>query len=258
MKRYGFSLLPSQEEEFQNLLDKSMRSRSLRQYITQDYSLPENLDELSHPVDGVKPVPLYLDDVTNERLNELVEIAKKSGALRVNRSSLMRNILDNLIKDVKAGHEFAEERETKGINLYLESGTMDLLQEFIPFRDRNAAIELFIMKDYKLTDNLAKLRAKPVNTEQKYVALGKEAIELLDGYVSKLGDKDISRMSILRDVIEKIVEKFSKQSFQTLVADRQLYRAMQSYEQVYSRDALRESVESYFKGNGDMDKSKSD
>lgn len=248
MKRYGFSLTEEQEKEFQKHLSKSMRSRALRQYITQDYRLPDNLEELKIPAEGVKPIPMYLDDTTNDRLDELVSIAKNLGAAKVNRSSMMRHILNDLIRDIKNGHEFSEERETKGINLYLESGTMALLQEFIPFRDRNAAIELFIMKDYKLTDNLAKLRSKPINTEQGYVALGLEAIELLDGYVSKLGDKDISRMSILRDVIEKIVEKFSKQNFQTLVADRQLHRAMESYEQVYSRNELRKAIKEYFKG----------
>ncbi|MFB1100504.1 hypothetical protein [Terribacillus sp. JSM ZJ617] len=142
----------------------------------QDYRLPDNLEELKIPAEGVKPIPMYLDDTTNDRLDELVSIAKNLGVAKVNRSSMMRHILNNLIRDIKNGHEFSGERETKGINLYLESGTMILLQEFIPFRDRNAAIELFIMKDYKLTDNLSKLRFKPVNTEQGYVALEKEAI----------------------------------------------------------------------------------
>ncbi|MFB1100503.1 hypothetical protein [Terribacillus sp. JSM ZJ617] len=75
---------------------------------------------------------------------------------------------------------------------------------------------------------------------------------MLDGYVSQIGDRDISRMSILRDVIEKIVEKFSKQSFQTLVADRQLYRAMQSYEQVFSRSELEKRINTYL--NKEQDK----
>ncbi|MFJ6414487.1 hypothetical protein ACIQLG_17030 [Terribacillus saccharophilus] len=40
-----------------------------------------------------------------------------------------------------------------------------------------------ILESHKKRSN----KAKPINTEQGYVALEKEAIELLDGYVSKRG-----------------------------------------------------------------------
>ncbi|WRU93998.1 hypothetical protein RYX51_13300 [Priestia filamentosa] len=74
MKQVSFSLLPRQAGTYKSLVDSSMQSKILRNYILHEYQLPEQLSIINEgDKKGLKLEKFLFDEPTNIRLNELVK-----------------------------------------------------------------------------------------------------------------------------------------------------------------------------------------
>ncbi|PPA68674.1 hypothetical protein [Jeotgalibacillus proteolyticus] len=252
MKRVSFSLVPGQVEQYKALVDASLQSRILRNYILNEYQLPEDLRDINiGDRQGLKPLPFHFDEFTDERVNELVKHIQKHGC-KANRSTLMSHILTQLIQKLSLQSQgLPKDRVMRHSSFYFERGTRELIEKFIPFRDRNAMIERFILEDYQPRKQNPILFDKPVEPEAMRISIAAEAFDKLDQKVSEIGTKAVTRTSLMRDVIEQLIEKLSNSDARKLIAEVRLKHALDDYKSRFGEDVLKEQLQQYtIKGEG--------
>jgi hypothetical protein len=246
MKQVSFSLFPGQAKSFKSKVDSSVQSKILRNYILNDYKLPEDLSIINEgDKKGLKPEKFLFDEYTDARLNELVKIIRELG-YTANRSSLFRHIIQQLIEKLeKQNDSSSKEREILHSSFYFEKGTKEVLEQFVPFRDRNAVIERFILEEFKPTHNKSFLLEKPVEPESMRISMAKEAFRKLDSHVEEINTKGISRTALMRDVILQLINKLSKTDAHMLIAEKRLQNALVEFENTFGKEILRERLEEY-------------
>src|SRR6476620_811945 len=172
MKQVSFSLFPGQAESFKSKVNSSVQSKILRNYVLNEYQLPENLSIFNEgDKKGLKPEKFLFDEYSDDRLNELVKTIREAG-FKANRSSLMRHIMNQLLEKLeKQNDSLPKEREVRHSSFYFEKGTKEVLEQYIPFRDRNVAIERFILEEYSPSTNHSYLLDKPEEVESMRISV---------------------------------------------------------------------------------------
>lgn len=246
MKQVSFSLFPGQAKAFKSLVDSSVQSKVLRNYVLNEYQLPNDLSIINEgEKKGLKPEKFLFDEHTDDRINELVKNVREAG-YKANRSSLMRHIMAELIEKLKNEEDSTpKKREIRHSSFYFEKGTKEVLEQFIPFRDRNLAIERFILEDYKPRADMSFLLEKPEDVEPMRISLDSEAFQKLDYYVNKIQTKGISRTALMRDVVEQLITKLSKTDARKLIVEKRLQNALHEYEHTFGANSLKERLEEY-------------
>jgi hypothetical protein len=250
MKQVSFSLFHGQADAFKSLVDSSVQSKILRNYVLNEYQLPDDLSVI-HTGDtkGLKPGKFLFDEHTHNRLNELVKNVREAG-YTANRSSLMRHIMKQLLEKLeKQNDSLPKEREIRHSSFYFEKGTKDVLEQFIPFRDRNAAIERFILEEYKPSDNQATLLEKPEEVEPMRIGIATEAFRKLDGYVEQIQTNGITRTALMRDVVLQLIGKLADTDGSKLIIEKRLKDALREFEKKFGNEVLKERLEEY-RGDG--------
>ena len=78
MTQVSFSLIPGQVQLFKSFVDSSVQSKVLRNYILNDYQLPNDLSIINEgDKKGLKVGKFLFDEFTNKRLDELVAWLEK-------------------------------------------------------------------------------------------------------------------------------------------------------------------------------------
>lgn len=246
MKQVSFSLFPGQAEAFKSKVDPSVQSKILRNYVLNDYQLPDDLSIINEgDKKGLKPEKFHFDENTDTRLNELVKTVREAG-YKANRSSLMRHIMKNLLEKLEKQDDLLpKEREIRHSSFYFEKGTKEVLEQFIPFRDRNAAIERFILEEYKPNHNRANFLDKPEEPESMRISIAAKAFNKLDKYVKDIHTQGITRTALMRDAVEQLIGKLSNTDARKLIAEKRLQKALQEFENTFGHDVLKERLEEY-------------
>ncbi|SFQ86565.1 hypothetical protein [Priestia endophytica] len=258
MKQVSFSVSPNQVKKFKSLVDPTLQSKVLRNYILNEYELPEDLSIINKgDKQGLKPEKFHFNEYADERVNELVKQVRSSGYV-ANRSSLMRHALNQLIEKLTTDNGesvYPADREVRHLNFYFEKGTKDVLSEVVTLKDRNATIERFILQEYKPNDHTGEALDKPLEAEQMRVSIDSEAIEKLDKYVDEIKSnskeeiKGVNRTALMRDVVNQLINKLSHADARKLVAKKRLDRALDQYEEAFGYKVLREHLTQYIDKN---------
>ncbi|ALA55235.1 hypothetical protein CAY60_020725 [Shouchella clausii] len=248
MKRVSFSLFSGQGEAYKSLVDPSMQSRILRYYILNEYQLPKDLKIINQgEKKDLETQPFRFDEYTDRRLNVLVKEVRHAGH-KANRSSLMRHVMTQLINKLEREEGMAKDREIKHSSFYFEKGTREVLDGFVPFRDRNAVIERFILEEFRpKVDNA--LFEKPVEPESMRISMSVQAFDKLDEYAEKYKEKGIKvkRTALMRQVVEQLIGKLSKTDGRKLIAEAKLQHALSEYAETFGHDKLKERIDQYGK-----------
>ncbi len=246
MKQVSFSLFPTQAEEFKTKVNSSIQSKMLRNYILNDYQLPDDLSIINEgDKKNLKIEKFLFDEHTNDQINELVKTIREAG-YKANRSSLMRNIMQQLIEKLQNQNELtSKKREIRHSSFYFEKSTRDVLDSLVPFRDRNAVIEHFILEEYKPSNDKGALLEKPQEVESMRISITVEAFNELDKHVSNIATTGITRTALMRDVVLQLIGKLSKTDAHKLIAEKRLQTAMKEYEMTFGDDVLRERLDGY-------------
>lgn len=246
MKQVSFSLFPGQAGAFKSKVDPSVQSKILRNYVLNEYQLPGDLSIINEgDKKGLKIEKFLFDENTNTRLNELVKIVREAG-YKANRSSLMRHIMKQLLEKLeKQNDSLPKERVVRHSSFYFEKGTKDVLEQFVPFRDRNAFIERFILEDYTPSHNRTALLDKPEEVESMRISISAEAFSKLDRHVKEIQTKGITRTALMRDVVMQLIGKLSKTDARKLITEKRLQIALREFKNTFGNDALRERLEEY-------------
>lgn len=245
-RRVSFSLFPGQAENYKSLVDSSLQSRILRNYILNEYELPTDLGIINKgEKKGLKAEPFRFDEHTDMKLNELVKQVREAG-FKANRSSLMRHIMEQLINKLRQQNDSTpKDREIRHSSFYFEKGTREVLEKYIPFRDRNANIERFILEEYHPRSRNPILFDKPEDPESMRISISVAAFNKLDQYVDEIKIKGVTRTALMRDVVEQLISKLSKKDARKLIAEARLQHALNEYEEAFGNDVLSERLKQY-------------
>ncbi|MBM7580818.1 hypothetical protein [Jeotgalibacillus terrae] len=246
MKRVSFSLSPEQTKQYKSLVEASLQSRILRNYTLNEYRLPDDLSVYhANARSGLKPFPFHFDEFTDERINALVTLVREQG-FKVNRSSLMSHILDELIEKLShQAEDLPKARDIRHSSFYFERGTREVIERLIPFRDRNSTIERFIIEEYQPRQTHSVLFEKPVDPESFRVSIAADAFNKLDRFVNETEVKGLTRTALMRDVIEQLIAKLSNADARKLIAEVRLKHALEEYKIKFGEDVLQEQLQPY-------------
>jgi hypothetical protein len=248
----SFSLFPGQAQSYKSIVDPSVQSKVLRNYILNDYQLPKDLGIINQgDKKGLKPEKFLFDEFTNQRIDDLVASIRSAG-YTANRSSLMRHIMDELLKKLENSEDaLPKNREVQHSSFYFEKGTKDVLEKYIPFRDRNAVIERFILEEYEPIHN--NFIDKPIEPESMRISMDEEAFRKLDHFVKEINTKGISRTALMRDVVLQLINKLAKTDSRKLIAEQRLENALYDFEETFGTEVLTERLEEYIAKSDNQD-----
>lgn len=244
MKQVSFSLFPGQIETYKSLVDPSVQSKILRNFVLNEYQLMDDLSIINEgDTKGLKPEKFLFDEHAHERLNELVKTVRDAG-YKANRSSLMRHIMKQLIEKLESQNvSLPKERDIRYSSFYFEKGTREVLEQLVTFRDRNSVIERFILEDYEPSNNLTYLLEKPDEVEAMRIGITTEAFSKLDDYVKEMKTKGITRTALMRDVVIQLIGKLSDTDGSKLITEKRLESALGEFERKFGSELLRERLE---------------
>ncbi|MBX9997309.1 hypothetical protein [Priestia aryabhattai] len=257
MKQVSFSLFPGQESKYKSLIPASLQSKMLRNYILNEYKLPEDLtvyDKADKQVE--KPTKFHFDETTNTKLNDLVREVKAQG-YAANRSSIVRHIIGELTNklleegpvefeedDISTEKESLTERNPIRLNFYFQRGTKDLLDKYIPFRDRNATIESFILNEYEMGE-MSVIKDAPTDREQICIRADEKAFDKLDAIANKINDSDVTRTALMRDVVHQLISKLANSDSRLLLSEKKLNDSISEIVNVSGAQQAVKMLESY-------------
>ena len=119
MKQVSFSLFPGQAESFKSKVDPSVQSKILRNYVLNEYQLPEDLSIINEGEKaGLKPEKFLFDEYSDERLNDLVKTIRELGST-ANRSSLLRHIMNQLLEKLEKQSDSLPKSERSVIQVFI-------------------------------------------------------------------------------------------------------------------------------------------
>ncbi len=239
MNEVSFSLFPEQAEIYKSLVHSFFRSKLFRNYIVTDDRLSEVLNCINHgDKKGVKSERFLFDEHADIRLNDLVKTVRESG-YKANRSSIMRHLMNELLQKLGSSEEvLPKAREIHHSSFYFEKGTRELLETYVPFRDRNATIEHYILESYVPTSNRELLFDKPDEVETWRIGMARAAFDKLDGLVNEVHTKGISRSSLMRDAVMQLISQSANTDARKLITEIRLQKALHEFENTFG-SALR-------------------
>ncbi|MED3746595.1 hypothetical protein I6J18_00145 (plasmid) [Peribacillus psychrosaccharolyticus] len=204
-----------------------------------DDRLSEVLNCINHgDKKGVKSERFLFDEHADIRLNDLVKTVRESG-YKANRSSIMRHLMNELLQKLGSSEEvLPKAREIHHSSFYFEKGTRELLETYVPFRDRNATIEHYILESYVPTSNRELLFDKPDEVETWRIGMARAAFDKLDGLVNEVHTKGISRSSLMRDAVMQLISQSANTDARKLITEIRLQKALHEFENTFG-SALR-------------------
>lgn len=259
MKQVSFTLNftkdgKSQAETYRELAGSTNnQGKILRYYFFYNYHLPEDLtlvmNDTEYNKERTQPEKFVFDDECHAKLNELVTAVREKG-YKVNRSSIMRHVFDELINILRTNPSYFDELgelNYKTIRFYFEDGTKDLLDELIPFRNRQAILERYILDEYVLTDEKHRLLEVPAQVEQINLKLNKSVYQKLDQHLDTIGTEGVTRTSIMRDVVYSLIKKLSDTDVRMTILNRRLERLLKELIEREGLEVCKEKVQAILK-----------
>jgi metal-responsive CopG/Arc/MetJ family transcriptional regulator len=247
-KYYSFAFDKKILDEFNNSIPERQRSRVLRNYILEQYKLPEDLSVLEFVPEIEEIQPFYFNQKSSDIIDFYVSQARDAGFKKINRSSIMRDVMKNIIEEKKEG---MQQRKLKSTSFLVDKGVIGKLDQFIPEQDRIPTIERFILEEYQPPqENVELLKIRPDENEKYRVSMDEKVLNLLDDYVTQIGVKGITRTAVFRDVTRKLLQKLSNEKTETskeMYLERKFKKVFQEYVQAVGEETVKEKVEQYFK-----------
>lgn len=246
MKQYSFNIDKITLQEFTDSISSTNRSSIIRDFIKNEYRLPEiNSNEFhslfEHPQDS-EIILFRLDDVSNELVDELVIEANELNTNKItNRSAIMRNIMQNLVEKNK--------RNTSQIKKIRKSfivpkGTITQLKNYVSHGERDELINRFILNDYQgCTINTKELKSRSKGeNETLLVTLSDEALNKLEQIAESIGDK-VKVSHIFKDVIKHLLKHL--ECNKQIELEQKLADTISDLKKYVDTEKIKEMIEKY-------------
>lgn len=242
MKQYSFSFNPDALEDFKTILPVNKSKKMLKSYLLNDYDLPESLDELQQTVSNPAIQPYWMTEAEINKMDRLIKRANVKG-YTINRSSIMRDVMKNLIEKYRDNPIIKSEQHRQRFNVPI--GTKKRLSQLIEDGELTYELSSFIMDGYIPSNDFPSMR----NQEQEDINFKSdiEVFEKLDEISSEYGFKKGGRAKIFRDALIQFEALLQSNPPKKAALKQELKYILDEYKSVESVPVIQEEISKYLK-----------
>lgn len=242
MKQYSFSFNPDMLEDFKKIFPSYKSKKILKNYLLNEYELPEILGDFQQTGNNTVIQPYWMTEVEIKKLDHLIKQAKKQG-YSINRSALMRNIMENLIhiyrdKPIKKSEQHRQ-------RFKVPAGTKQRLSHLIEDGELTYELSSFIMEAYIPSNSFPSMR----NQVQENLNFKSdiEVFDKLDRISSEYGFKKGGRTKIFRDALDQFEKSLQSDPPKKASLKRELKYVLDEYKNIEEIPAIKEEINKYLK-----------
>lgn len=242
MEIYSFSLPPELLVEFNKVIPPYRGKKIFRNFLLNEYQLPENIAELLKE-DNVEIQPYRMTDEEIDKINDLINQSALKG-IRVNRSVIMRSVIKEIINKYKASPIIISEQKAQRFKVPV--GTISSLNKLLGSNaNRTFELSSFIMEDYVPSNVFPSVRNE--QQEDLFLQTDIEVFEKLDDYAAEYNFKRGGRAKIFRDSVIQFIKTLENGSPKKAQLDQKIKRVIEEYKQIENIDSIKENIEKYLK-----------
>lgn len=242
MKQYSFSFNPGTLEDFKKILPVNKSKKMLKNYLLNEYELPESLNELQQTVSNPAIQPYWMTEAEINKMDRLIKQAKIKG-YTINRSSIMRDVMKILIeknrdKPIKKSEQYRQ-------RFNVPAGTKNRLSLLIEDGELTYELSSFIIDGYVPSNDFPSMR----NQEQEDLNFKSdiEVFEKLDEISSEYGFKKGGRAKIFRDALIQFEALLQSNPPKKAALKQELKYIIDEYKNVESVPVIQEEISKYLK-----------
>ncbi|MED5052578.1 hypothetical protein P9850_12195 [Anoxybacillus rupiensis] len=213
-KMMSFSFRKGQIEKYREVVPKSgyLRSRLLRKFILEEYSLPEPSEYIKVFKDvkneDTEIYPFHMNEKVLNRIHELANEVKQRAGVTVSSSAIMRDVMDRVIEKYQDAN--VRERNWKRIVVYVSDEAREFLHEHIDERQIVYCFEDFLDKKYTGPNAPVKeLKQRVSNPVPLTLTIDQRIYDDLKEMAEEQGQK-VKTSHILRNAINQMIEDIKK------------------------------------------------
>jgi metal-responsive CopG/Arc/MetJ family transcriptional regulator len=242
MKQYSFSFNPDVLEDFKKALPVNKSKKMLKNYLLNEYELPESLDELLQSVSNPAIQPYWMTEVEINKIDRLIKQAKIKG-YTLNRSSIMRDIMKKLLK--KYRDTPIQKSEQYRQRFKVPVGTKNRFSQLIKEGELTYELSSFIMDGYVPSNDFTSMR----NQEQEDLNFKSdiEVFEKMDEISTEYGFKKGGRAKIFRDALVQFEALLQSNPPKKAALKQELKYILDEYKNVENVPVIQEEISKYLK-----------
>ena len=242
MKQYSFSFNPDVLEDFKKTLPVNKSKKMLKNYLLNEYELPESLDELLQAVSNPAIQPYWMTEEEINKIDRLIRHAKLKG-YTLNRSSIMRDIMKKLLE--KYRDTPIQKSEQYRQRFKVPVGTKNRLSQLIKEGELTYELSSFIMDGYVPSNDFTSMR----NQEQEDLNFKSdiEVFEKMDEVSSEYGFKKGGRAKIFRDALVQFEDLLQSNPPKKAALKQELKYILDEYKNVENVPVIQEEISKYLK-----------
>lgn len=236
----SFSLNSGTIEKYQSIIPVSKSKRIFKDFLLNDYELPNELDRLAERVTDVEVHVMRLSAAELTKIENLLLTAKNRGT-ELSKSALMRNIFEQLISafEGKDMQPIEYHRQTFKVPV----GTKQRLSRLVKDRTRAYELSRFIIDEYKPSNSFPSMRGQ--EQEGFDFKADIEVFGLLDDIADEYGFKKGGRAKIFRDALTQFEQYLNDNQVKDMELELKLQNVIEEYKHIQDKSIIKEKVAKY-------------
>jgi hypothetical protein len=240
MKQYSFSFNPGVLEDFKKLIPANKSKKILKNYLINEYNLPESLSVLQQPINDPAIQPYWMTEAEINKLDRLISQAKTKG-VSLSRSSIMRDVMINLIKIYE--HNPIQKSEQHRQTFKVPVGTKNRLSLLIAERELTYELSSFIMDGYTPSNDFPSMRNQ--DQEDLNFKSDVEVFEKMDEIAAEYGFKKGGRAKIFRDALSQYEALLQLNPPKKEALKQELKYILEEYKNIEDIPVIKEQINKY-------------
>lgn len=242
MKQYSFSFSPGLLGDFKKLLPANRSKKILKNYLLNEYQLPDQLDDLQEEVKDTVIQPYWMTEAEISKIDRLIQIAKVKG-FSISRSSIMRDVMKNLVEKYRNTpiQKSKQHRQT----FKVPCGTKERLSLLVDDGELTYELSSFIMDGYIPSNDFPSMRNQ--DQEDLNFKSDLEVFEKLDEISEQYGFKKGGRAKIFRDALSQFETTLNSNPPKKASLKKELKYLIDEYKNIEDRTVIQEEINKYLK-----------
>lgn len=242
MKQYSFSFNPEILENFKKIIPVNRSKKILKNYLLNEYELPESLNELQRATSSTVVQPYWMTEAEINKIDHLIKQAQMKG-YAVNRSSVLQDLLKGLIE--KYRNNPIQKSEQFRARFKVPTGTKKRLSLLIDDGELTYELSTFIMDGYVPSNDFPSMRNQ--DQEDFNFQTDIEVFEKMDEIASEYGFKKGGRAKIFRDALFQLENSMQSNSPKKAALKQELQFILDEYKSIEDVSVIKEEISKYLK-----------
>ncbi|WP_110925907.1 hypothetical protein [Bacillus massiliglaciei] len=240
MKQYSFSFTPDLLNDFKKALPVYKSKKILKNYLLNEYELPESLEQLQTPVNNIVIQPYWMTEEEIIKLDRLINEAKIKN-FSINRSAIMRDIMKILVEKYKDNpiQKTQQQRQT----FKIPKGTKQRLSKIVEDRELTYELSSYIMDVYVPSNKFPSMRNQEHEDLNIYTDI--EVFEKMDQISNEYGFKKGGRAKIFRDALSQFEAALENNPPKKSALKTELKFILEEYKSVEDIPTIKEEINKY-------------